>query len=339
MRQGSVAPLRRAAGVLGAVARPVAARTSMAAGLGLVAAWLGATREQPLGASAGVDPTAAWIRLPMFLVAVVAVITTIESWPGFGQDRGAAASWVRRARLWPARGTATAAGTGCLVAAAVLAGTGFLFGTAAGAAAARPIRAVEVLADAGLRVLGGGHASADYDVPTRVAGVAATTLEIRARPAFVPGAAVTMPDLAVRCGGVDLGVMEFPEGGGLGRLALPSGFEAPIRLGVASGQRGFVALGPGAVRLTREVDRSPPTNAVLAALAACWPVGTALGLSVLLHALVGRATLLVVAVGVLLLGFSSGLPGAAKALDAYARAEEVDLSPFTATRAPDRSPG
>ena len=80
-------------------------------------------------------------------------------------------------------------------------------------------------------------------------------------------------------------------------------------------------------------------DTVLAALTAVIPAAAALGLAVLLHAAVGRTTLLVVAVGVMLLGFAAGSPGVPEALAAHSRAEEVRLPGFSATRAPEQARG
>ncbi len=339
MNRAARALRHRTLGILGPLLRPVAERTALAAGLGLTLAISGA-RYEGVGTDRDVvDTSTAWIRLPMFLVVLTAVLTTIDAWPGFGQDRGAAAGFVRRARLWPTRGTTIAATAGLSTAILALCGTGFLFDVLARTRAPRAIHAVHVLCHPGPRVLGMQSAGAAFDVPEAIVGQPATTLEIRARPGFVPGREVATPTITVRCNEEDVGMVTFAPGGGVGRILLPQGWQAPVRLRIEPGQRGLLVLGPAALQLVRESDRSPRINAILAALSAAWPAGAALGLAVLLHAVVGRVTLLVAAMGVVLLGFASDISGVPGALTAYARAQEVTPTPFPATRAPDRAPG
>lgn len=329
---------RRLAGVLGAVARPVAERCLAAACLGLGVAAIGGHAEAATDTGGTVDATAAWLRVPMFVVALTAVVTTVESWPGFGRDRGAAAAWVHRARLRPARGTATAASIGLLIAALVLIATGLLFDGLVRNAPDRAIRAVTPLAGPEAVVLGAGVAET-YDVPERARGTPGAILEVRARPAFVRGGALVTPPVEVLAPDRSLGSITFPDGGGLGRLTLQEGTPPRLVLRAVPGSPGFAALGRGTVQIVRDVGRSPAVNAILAALTAAVPAGLALGLAVLLHGVVGRATLLLTAAGIVLLGFASNASGVPAALAAYARAERVDFPTFPATRAPDRGPG
>lgn len=328
----------RFAGVVGPVARLVATRSLIAVGAGLGAAALGARTEAATDTGGAVDAAAAWLRVPMFLVAVTAVVTTIESWPGFGRDRGAAAAWVLRARLQPVRGTATAAGTGLLIAACALIATALLFENWVRGGQDRPIRAVETLDGPETSVLGAG-VTVTLGVPEDSRGRPNTTLEVRARPAFFRGGSLATPPVEVLTADQRLGSITFPDGGGLGRLTLPVGAPAALTLRTVPGSPGFAVLGRGAVQVVREVGRSPRTNAIMTALTAAVPLAAALGLAVLLHAVLGRATLLLSAAGVVLLGFASSASGVPSALAAYARAEQVDPFPFPATRAPDRSPG
>lgn len=325
-------------GIAAGVLPPTASRTAAAATIGLAVAAIGGRLEQASSTAGAVDGAAAWLRVPMFLVAVTAAVTTIESWPGFGRDRGAAAAWVHRARLRPVRGTAVAAATALAATAVVLAITGVLFAAIVAPGPERGLTAVDVLDGSGPRVLGRA-ATARFDLPRDLATRPPLTLEVRARPAFVPGQSLAAPALEARAAGVMIGRIEFPHGFGVGRLAIPGDAGSPLELRVASGEAGLLVLGPNAVRLTHDSDRSPRANAVCAALTAMIPASVALVLAVLLHASVGRATLLVLTMGVVLLGFAAGSPGVPDALDAYSRAEEVGLPGFSATRAPEQARG
>ncbi|MDA0932092.1 MAG: hypothetical protein O3C51_01425 [Planctomycetota bacterium] len=328
----------RLLGIVAGVLPPVASRTTAAAAIGLAVAAIGGQLERASSAASAVDAASAWLRAPMFLVAVTAAVTTIEAWPGFGRDRSAAAAWVHRARLRPLRGTAVAAATALAATAIALAVTGFLFAAIVDPGPERRLKAVDVLGGTIPRVLGAATA-ARFDLPPDLAERPTVTLEVRAKPAFVPGQSLTAPALEARAAGVQIGRIEFPHGFGVGRLAVPRDSGSPLELRVASGDAGFLVLGPNAVRLTHDSERSPRANAVLAALTAVIPAAAALGLAVLLHAAVGRTTLLVVAVGVMLLGFAAGSPGVPDALAAHSRAEEVRLPGFSATRAPEQARG
>ena len=176
----------RLLGIVAGVLPPVASRTTAAAAIGLAVAAIGGQLERASSAASAVDAASAWLRAPMFLVAVTAAVTTIEAWPGLGRDRSAAAAWVHRARLRPLRGTAVAAASALAATAIALAVTGLLLAAIVDPGPKRRLKAVDVLGGTNPRVLGAATA-ARFDLPPDLAERPIVTLEVRAKPAFVPG--------------------------------------------------------------------------------------------------------------------------------------------------------